>query len=142
MLDPKGQVASWNAACRAESRDTAPKKSSAGTFVLLMSEDRDAGKPQEELRRAVAEGRFEDEGWRVRKDGSRLWANVVITPVIDEAGILHGFAKVTRDVTERKRAEAELRFNEARLQALVQLNQMTGAPCKRSPTSPSSRPWR
>ena len=90
-------------------------------------EDRDAGKPQEELRRAVAEGRFEGEGWRVRKDGSRLWANAVITPVFDDAGILRGFAKVTRDITERKRAEEELRLNEARLQALVQLNQMAGA---------------
>src|SRR6266511_2852305 len=68
-------------------------------------EDGAAGKPDRELELAVAEGRLEDEGWRVRKDGSRFWANVVITALFDEAGKLRGFGKVTRDMTERRAAE-------------------------------------
>ena len=127
MLDPEGRVASWNVGAQRIKGYGAEEILGRHFSCFYTREDRDAGKPEEELRKAVAEGRFEDEGWRVRKDGSRLWANVVITPVFDDAGILRGFAKVTRDITERKRAEEELRLNEARLQALVQLNQMTGA---------------
>ena len=68
-----------------------------------------AGKCERELEVAAREGRFEDEGWRVRKDGSRFWANVVITPLRTPEGALIGFAKVTRDLTERRQAEENLR---------------------------------
>src|SRR5207249_80220 len=71
------------------------------------SEDVQRGKPEMELRVAAAEGRFEDEGWRVRKDGTRFWANVIVTPLRDAAGNLRGFTKITRDLSERKRAEEE-----------------------------------
>src|SRR5204862_62302 len=70
-------------------------------------EDVAAGKPALELRVAGAEGRFEDEGWRVRKDGARLWANVIVTALRDSAGRRHGFVKVTRDISERKKMEEE-----------------------------------
>src|SRR4029453_12613041 len=68
------------------------------------------------LKRASAQGRFEDEGWRVRKDGSRFWANVVITALRDQSGRLRGFSKVTRDLTERRQAEEKLRAYAAQLQ--------------------------
>ncbi len=127
MLDPEGRVASWNVGAEQIEGYTAEEILGRCFSCFYSPEDCDSGKPAEALRRAVAEGRFEDEGWRIRKNGSRLWVNVVITPVFDGAGILRGFAKVTRDITDRKRAEEALRFNEARLQALVQLNQMAGA---------------
>jgi PAS domain S-box-containing protein len=68
-------------------------------------EDVERGKPQMHLLRAADEGRCEDEGWRVRKDGSRFWANVIITPLRDQKGTLIGFSKITRDLTTRKHAE-------------------------------------
>ena len=78
------------------------------------------GFPEYELRSAAATGRFEDEGWRLRKDGSRFWASVVITALRDDVGKLIGFAKVTRDLTERRAAEEELRLNEERFRLIVQ----------------------
>ena len=99
MLDPQGRVTSWNAGAEQIKGYSAKEILGRHFACFYTPEDRDAGKPEEELQKAVAEGRFEDEGWRVRKDGSRLWANVVVTPVFDDAGILCGFAKVTRDIT-------------------------------------------
>ena len=89
------------------SRATAATRSSASTFASSIPQDAiESGWPEHELRVAAAEGRFVDEGWRVRKDGSRFWANVTITALRDESGRLRGFAKLTRDLTERKRTEA------------------------------------
>src|SRR5207302_10500546 len=82
-------------------------------------EDVQAGKPERALQQAVAEGQWEDEGWRVRKDGSRFWANVIITALRDAEGTPLGFAKLTRDLTERRRAEAVHRHTEERLGLLV-----------------------
>src|SRR5207249_10780499 len=76
-------------------------------FSIFHSEEADWSL-EATLRRAIAEGRFEDEGWRVRKDGSRFWANTVLTPIRDEADRRLGFAKITRDLTEQKRAEEEI----------------------------------
>jgi PAS domain S-box-containing protein len=109
MLDPAGRITSWNAG--AEKIKGYPAEEILGQhFSLFYSpEDSNRQTAQMELDTAAAEGRFEDEGWRVRKDGSRFWANVVITAVRDERGKLIGFSKITRDLSDRKRAEEELR---------------------------------
>jgi PAS domain S-box-containing protein len=107
VLDPQGNVASWNAGAERikgyKARDILGRHFS--NFYL--PDDLAADRPGMELRVAAREGRFEDEGWRVRKDGTLFWANVVITALRDEQGELVGFAKVTRDLTERKAAEAQ-----------------------------------
>ncbi len=114
MLDPKGLIATWNAGARLIKGYTAEEIIGQHFSRFYPDEDVRAGKCERELESAAREGRFEDEGWRVRKDGSRFWANVIITPVTDTAGELRGFAKVTRDLTERKRVEEELAAEQAR----------------------------
>ena len=109
MLDPQGRIAIWNAGAQAFNGYEAHEILGKHFSVFYPADDQDAGKPEEELRIATSEGRFEDEDWRVRKDGSRFWANVIITPIRDARGELTGFAKVSRDLTERRRAEEELR---------------------------------
>jgi len=108
QLDPDGRVLTWNSG--AERLKGYPAEEIIGQHFskFYSAEDIAAGKPDHELQAALAEGRHEDEGWRVRKDGSRFWANAVITTLRDKAGHVRGFAKVTRDITERKRAENEL----------------------------------
>ncbi|MBV8906059.1 MAG: PAS domain S-box protein, partial [Acidobacteriia bacterium] len=112
LLDPKGHVASWNEGAQrikgyAESEIVGQHFSKFYPQAAI-----DSGWPDHELTVAEKEGRFEDEGWRLRKDGSPFWANVVITALRDESGTLVGFAKVTRDLTERRKAEEELRQSE------------------------------
>jgi len=109
MLALDGTVATWNSGAERLKGYRAEEIIGQSFARFYPEEDVRAGKPSQELEVAAAEGRFEDEGWRVRKDGSRFWANVVITALRDEAGRLRGFGKVTRDFTERKRAEEELR---------------------------------
>lgn len=106
MLDPQGRIASWNAGAERIKGYTADEV--LGRHFSLFYTEADVARafPQMELEVASREGRFEDEGWRVTRDGSRFWANVVITALYEE-GRLVGFAKVTRDLTERKRAEEE-----------------------------------
>ena len=104
MLDAQGRVASWNAGAEKIKGYTGEEVIGQHFSVFYPAEDIEAGKPEEELRRAAAEGRVEDEGWRIRKDGSRFWASVVITALRDQDGKLVGFTKVTRDITEGKRA--------------------------------------
>jgi PAS domain S-box-containing protein len=121
MLDPEGNIATWNVGAQ-RIKQYAPAEIIGRHFSTFYTEEdiRD-GKPARELAIARAEGSVEDEGWRVRKDGSRFWANVVITAVHDQRGSLRGFAKVTRDISDRKRAEetqhALFEQREARLQA-------------------------
>ena len=105
MLDPNGYVASWNTGAERIKGYSASEIIGQHFSVFYPQEAIAIGHPQRELEIAVAEGRFEEEGWRIKKDGSRFWANVVITAVRDETGTLVGFAKVTRDLTERRNAE-------------------------------------
>jgi PAS domain S-box-containing protein len=106
MLDPTGHVISWNAGAQRIKGYTAGEIMGQHFSRFYPLQDIDAGKPTQELRKALSSGRVEDEGWRLRKDGSRFWANVIITAVHDSEGRLRGFAKVTRDLTERRRTEA------------------------------------
>jgi PAS domain S-box-containing protein len=105
MLDPDGRVASWNAGAQ-RIKGYRPEEIIGQSFKkFYLQEAVDRGWPDHELSTARRFGRFEDEGWRVRRDGTRFWANVVITAVHDPTGELRGFAKVTRDLTERRRVE-------------------------------------
>ena len=106
MLDTQGRVASWNAGAERIKGYRADEIIGEHFRVFYTEEARQREWPEEELRRAREEGRFEDEGPRLRKDGTVFWANVVITPMYDHRGVLRGFAKVTRDMTEKKRVEA------------------------------------
>jgi PAS domain S-box-containing protein len=109
MLDPDGHVASWNAGAE-RIKGYRAEEIVGRHFSIFYPEDKVAeGFPQHELEVAAREGRFEDEGWRIRKDGSRFWANVVITALRNGEGALVGFAKVTRDLTDRRAAEEQAR---------------------------------
>jgi PAS domain S-box-containing protein len=112
MLDPQGHIISWNAGAERIKGYRAEEIIGQHFSRFYPDEDNQRGKPERELVIAKAEGRIEDEGWRVRKDGSRFWANVVITALYDGAGELRGFAKVTRDITERKQTEERIRQSE------------------------------
>ncbi len=120
MLDPAGIVSSWNPGA-ARLKGYSPEEIIGRHFSQFYSEeDRAAGLPAHALETALAEGKFEAEGWRMRKNGTRFWANVVIDPIRDERGEHVGFAKITRDLTERKAAEEALRESEERFRLLVQ----------------------
>jgi PAS domain S-box-containing protein len=114
LLDPAGVITSWNAAAE-RLKGYAPQEIIGRSFTVFYSrEEVAAGKPERALEEAARTGRYEEEGWRVRKDGSKFWANVVISPVRGPDGGLIGFTKVTRDMTERRRVEAQLREAERR----------------------------
>ena len=108
-LDSTGHVATWNAGAQRIKGYAADEIIGQHFSAFYPQEAIDRGWPEEELRRAAADGRIEDEGWRLRKDGSRFWANVVITALRDDTGALKGFAKVTRDLTEHREAEENAR---------------------------------
>jgi len=108
LLDPNGNVSSWNVGAARIKGYKSEEIIGKHFSCFYPDEDVQRGKPEWELVVAAKDGRFEDEDWRVRKNGSRFWANVVITPLRDEAGKLLGFAKVTRDFTERMQAERAL----------------------------------
>ena len=107
MLDPGGHIASWNDGARQIKGYTEEEILGRHFSIFYPEEDLAWDKPGMELRVASAEGRFEDEGWRIKKDGSRFWANVIITALRNPTGELVGFAKVTRDLTERRAAEQQ-----------------------------------
>ena len=107
MLDPGGHISSWNEGAQRIKQYTAEEIIGRHFSVFYPPEDVAAGKPAWELEVAVQDGRVEDEGWRVRRDGTRFWGNVVITALRNPAGELVGFTKVTRDLTERREAEAK-----------------------------------
>ncbi|HEY6081547.1 MAG TPA: PAS domain S-box protein [Polyangiaceae bacterium] len=105
LLDPRGMVATWNTGAEKIKGYSAKEIVGRDFSVFFTPEDRAAGRPQNELGVAAEQGRFEEEGWRMRADGSRFWANVVLTPLRDASGELVGFSKITRDLTARRAAE-------------------------------------
>jgi PAS domain S-box-containing protein len=109
MLDPAGRVSTWNPGAERLKGYQADEIIGKHFSQFYPPEAIDRGWPDHELEVARAEGRFEDEGWRLRKDGTHFWANVVITTLRDDAGNLRGFSKITRDMSERKRAEENAR---------------------------------
>lgn len=120
MLDPTGHIISWNAGAERIKGYTADEIIGRHFSTFYPPEDVQSGKPDWELEVAQADGALEDEGWRVRKDGTRFWANVIITALYGDTGDLRGFAKVTRDMTERRRAEQQLTDRRRLLAHLVQ----------------------
>jgi len=129
MLDPHGYVTSWNSGAQ-RIKGYAAKEIVGQHFSRFYSEaDRAAGEPARALRTALESGRYEAEGWRIRKDGTPFWANVVIDPVRDPQGVLIGYAKVTRDITELRTAQAALQRAQEQLthsQKMEALGQLTG----------------
>src|SRR5947208_1601396 len=108
MLDGAGRVSTWNSGAERIKGYRAEEMMGERFWPFYPPEDVAQGKPQWALEIAEREGRHEDEGWRVRKDGTRFWANTVISPMRDSQGGLIGYAKVTRDLTQRRRAEQAL----------------------------------
>jgi PAS domain S-box-containing protein len=129
MLDPNGVVANWNAGAE-QIKGYAASEIVGRHFSTFYTEaDRAAGTPTRALETALSAGRFDAEGWRVRKDGSLFWASVVIDPVRDEQGELIGFAKITRDMTERREAQLDRQRGQQRLaqaQKMEAIGQLTG----------------
>ncbi|MBX4924569.1 hybrid sensor histidine kinase/response regulator [Rhizobium binae] len=120
MLSPEGIVTSWNTGAQ-RFKGYKPSEILGEHFSrFYVEEDRAAGIPERALAMAIERGRYEGEGWRQRKDGSRFWAHVVIDPIRHPSGELIGFAKITRDLTERKAAETAIRQSEEQFRRLVQ----------------------
>jgi PAS domain S-box-containing protein len=119
MLDANGNIATWNLGAERIKGWRAEEVLGQNFSLFYGKDDVADGKPQRELRIARLEGRFEEEGWRFRKDGSRFWASVVITPLRDDSGHEYGFAKITRDMSERRRIEQAIKEDEARLAGVI-----------------------
>ena len=122
MLDADGYVTSWNAGAQRIKGYSADEIIGQHFSRFYTEEERQSGVPQQVLSRAARMGKFEGEGWRVRKDGSRFWANVLVDAIVDSGGEVIGFAKVTRDLTEKRNIEAQLRQS----QKMEAIGQLTG----------------
>jgi PAS domain S-box-containing protein len=120
MLDPNGFVTSWNSGAERIKGFQTEEIVGKHFSTFYTDEDREAGMPQKVLDTARREGKYEGEGWRVRKDGSRFWASVVVDRINDGNGKLIGFAKITRDMTEKRKAQESLFVAEQRFRILVQ----------------------
>jgi len=119
MLDPDGLILNWNVGAERSKGYSLEEIIGRHHSIFFMQEDIAAGLPDKELRLANIDGSFEDEGWRIRKDGSRFWANVITAALCDDNGKLHGFVKVIRDITDRKMTEEALRESEARYRIIA-----------------------
>jgi PAS domain S-box-containing protein len=129
MLDPNGLVVNWNPGAERIKGYSADEIIGQHFSRFYTDRDRAAGLPARALQTAAQEGRYEAEGWRVRKDGSMFWANAVIDRIIDEKGAVIGFAKITRDITERRNAQLalqEAQAQRAQTQKMEALGQLTG----------------
>jgi PAS domain S-box-containing protein len=129
MLDPQGKVASWNPGAQRFKGFSDTEIIGQHFSRFYSEEDQASALPARALQTATREGRFEAEGWRIRKDGTRFWAHVVIDPIRGEHGELVGFAKITRDITERRAAQQELEATRARFvqsQKMEAIGQLTG----------------
>jgi len=120
MIDPDGIITSWNSGAKRFKGYEEAEILGEHFSRFYTADDRAAGLPQRALDTAIREGRFEGEGWRVRKDGTNFWSHVVIDPIIDPNGKLLGYAKITRDLTDRKMAEETLKQSEQQFRLLVQ----------------------
>jgi PAS domain S-box-containing protein len=120
MLDRDGHVTTWNPGAERFKGYTADEAMGQHFSIFFTPEDREANLPEKALRTALAEGRFEADGWRIRKDGTRFWANAILDPVFDPEGNHLGFAKITRDITAKREQERALFESEQRFRLLVQ----------------------
>ena len=120
MLNPQGIIVSWNEGAKRIKGYTANEIIGKHFSIFYTQEDLDDKKPERELKIAIATGKYEEEGWRVRKDGSLFWVNVIITTVYNEKGEHIGFSKITRDLTQRKYSEDQLKRSEERYRLLVE----------------------
>jgi PAS domain S-box-containing protein len=109
MLDTKGHIVTWNAGAKLIKGYESDEALNKHFSIFYPEEDVKEGKPNQHLKEALENGRSEDTGWRVRKDGTKFWANVIITPIVDHAGTHQGFAKVSRDLTKQLLAEQRLK---------------------------------
>jgi PAS domain S-box-containing protein len=129
LLDEDGKISNWNAGASAIKGYSADEIIGEHFSLFYTPEDRAAGEPARALATALSEGKYEREAWRVKKDGTRFWASVVIDPIYDDSGRFIGFAKITRDMTERRRQQQELEEARAALfqaQKLQALGELTG----------------
>jgi PAS domain S-box-containing protein len=129
MLDPKGRVTSWNAGAERIKGYTAEEIVGQHFSAFYTEDDRKAGVPEHALETARQEGKYEAEGWRMRKDGTRFWASIVIDAIRDDGGKLVGFAKITRDMTEKRETQLHLEQSREQLfraQKMEALGQLTG----------------
>ncbi len=128
LMDREGHIMTWNPGAERIKGYSADEVLGAHFSRFFIQEDRDRGHPTELLRMAAEQGRVEEEGWRVRKDGSRFWANIVLTAIRDSSGELTGFSKITRDVTERRQAQESVMLElSSLLLANVDIRKLLGA---------------